>query len=195
MKSINKDLVFSYEQCGCIDPMKWHARTIVIPSTGEVKFAPLCNISDPCYSQSVASFANSQSLLKDYCQQCSPQCSLTTFSVHPSSWKAPPVWLLNETKKFVEKSGIPLPNDWSANWRSHVESNYLSIELIHQSSIVENYTQTETMTAVDALSNVGGQTGLWIGVSFLSLVEVAEMLFRLVRHQLIILRRTFSRIC
>ncbi|CAF4410788.1 unnamed protein product, partial [Adineta steineri] len=32
-------------------------------------------------------------------------------------------------------------------------------------------------------SNVGGQTGLWIGISFLSLMELAEMIYRLIRSQ------------
>ncbi|CAF4034752.1 unnamed protein product, partial [Adineta steineri] len=86
------------------------------------------------------------------------------------------------------------PIDWSTNWRSHIDSSYLSVELIHESNLVENYTQTETMTAVDVLSNVGGQTGLWIGVSFLSLMELAEMLYRLIRHQYYAIRRSRTKI-
>jgi hypothetical protein len=49
------------------------------------------------------------------------------------------------------------------------------------------------MTAVDVLSNVGGQTGLWIGVSFLSIMELAEMLYRLVRYQYHAIRRIHHR--
>ncbi len=82
------------------------------------------------------------------------------------------------------------PMDWSINWRSHIDSSYLSVELVHESTLVENYTQIATMTAVDVLSNVGGQTGLWIGVSFLSIMELAEMLYRLIRYQYHAFRRT-----
>lgn len=90
---------------------------------------------------------------------------------------------MDDIKKFVENSQIPLPIDWLQNWRSHIDSSYLSVELVHESTVVENYTQTATMTAVDVLSNVGGQTGLWIGVSFLSIMELAEMFYRLIRYQ------------
>ena len=150
--------------------------------------APLCNVSDKCYASAAAVFFTSEPLMATYCAYCPPQCVVTSFNVNPSLWRAPPSWLMGDIKAFVERSGVPLPTDWTTGWRSHVESSYLSVELIHESSFVENYTQIATLTAIDALSNVGGQTGLWIGVSFLSLMELAEMLFRLVRYQVQIIR-------
>ena len=179
---------FRYLQCGCINPKQWNARSILLPGSDRLIVAPLCNVSDKCYASAAAVFLTSESLMATYCAYCPPQCSVTSFNLNPSLWRAPPSWLMGDIKAFVERSGIPLPMDWTTNWRSHVESNYLSIELIHESSFVENYTQIATMKAIDALSNVGGQTGLWIGVSFLSLMELAEMLFRLVRYQIQIIR-------
>jgi len=155
--------------------------------------APLCNISDKCYSQAASVLLTSTSLLEKYCPYCPQQCLITNFNIKPSMWKAPPTWLLDDIKKFVENSKIPVPIDWSTNWRSHIDSSYLSVELVHESTLVENYTQTATMTAVDVLSNVGGQTGLWIGVSFLSIMELAEMLYRLVRYQYHAIRRIHNR--
>ncbi|CAF0778792.1 unnamed protein product [Adineta steineri] len=186
--------VYVYQQCGCINPKQWNARSVLLPDTKEIIIAPLCNISDKCYSQAGYTFLTSSSLLDQYCSYCSQQCSITSFNLKTSMWKTPPTWLLDDIKKFVETSQIPLPIDWSTNWRSHIDSSYLSIELIHESNLVENYTQTETMTAVDVLSNVGGQTGLWIGVSFLSLMELAEMLYRLIRHQYYAIRRSRNNI-
>jgi hypothetical protein len=150
--------------------------------------APLCNISDRCYSEAAHVFLTSPSLLEKFCSYCPQQCSITSFNIKPSIWKAPPTWLMNGIKKFVENSEIPLPADWSTNWRSYIDSSYLSVELIHESTLVENYNQTITMTAVDVLSNVGGQTGLWIGVSFLSIMELAEMFYRLIRFQYRVIR-------
>ena len=164
-----------------------------MPETEEMIVAPLCNISDKCYSQAAIVLMSSSSLLEKYCSYCSQQCSITNFNIKASMWKAPPAWLMDDIKKFVEQSEIPLPNDWSLNWRSHIDSSYLSIELIHESSLVENYTETATMTAIDVLSNVGGQTGLWVGVSFLSIMELAEMLYRLIRYQYHVIRRTHDR--
>jgi len=59
----------------------------------------------------------------------------------------------------------------------------VAIDVVRESILIEKYTQHATMSKVDVLSNVGGQTGLWIGISFLSLMEVAELLYRLIRHQ------------
>lgn len=172
-----------FEQCGCINPFQWNARTIIRPPTNEIIVANLCNISDPCYSRAAETLLTSNDLMRDHCSYCPEQCSITSFNLQSSVWKAPASWLMNDIKRFVESTDIPLPNDWSTQWRSHIESSYLSVELIHESSIVENYTQKATLSPVDVLSNVGGQTGLWIGVSFLSLMEFAEMVFRLLQYQ------------
>ncbi len=90
---------------------------------------------------------------------------------------------MNDIKQFVESSSIPLPANWNTTWSSDIPANYVALEVVCENTRVTNYTQDATLTAVDVLSNVGGQTGLWIGISFLSLMEVAEMLYRLIRYQ------------
>ncbi|CAF2785721.1 unnamed protein product [Rotaria sp. Silwood2] len=122
-------------------------------------------------------FLTSSYLLEKYCSYCPQQCFVTNFNIKPSLWKTPPTWLMDDIKTFLENSEIPLSIDWPTNWRSHIDSSYLSVELVYESTLIENYTQIATMTAVDALPNVGGQTGLWIGVSFLSIMELAEILY------------------
>ena len=62
-----------------------------------------------------------------------------------------------------------------------------------ESLFVEYFNQTASITLVDVLSNIGGQTGLWIGVSFLSMMEVVEMTYRLLRTQFHALRRKIKR--
>jgi hypothetical protein len=181
---------FRYQKCGCINPLQWLARSIFLPDSEEVIVAPLCNISDRCYPEAAHFLSTSPSFLDKYCSYCTQECSITNFNIKSSMWKAPPTWLMNDIKKFVENSEIPLPVDWSTNWQSYVDSSYLSVELVHESSLVENYTQIATMTAMEVLSNVGGQTGLWIGISFLSLMELAEMLYRLIRYQYHAIQRT-----
>ncbi len=71
--------------------------------------APLCNISDKCYSEAAYILSTSSSLLEKYCSYCTQECSITSFNIKPSMWKAPPTWLMNDIKKFVENSEIPLP--------------------------------------------------------------------------------------
>ncbi len=103
--------------------------------------------------------------------------------IKSSSLSAPPSFLMNDIKQFVESSSIPRPANWSTTWRSEIQANYVGLEVACESPRVTNYTQQGTLGAVDVLSNVGGQTGLWIGVSFLSLMEIVEMLYRLIRSQ------------
>lgn len=86
-------------------------------------------------------------------------------------------------KEFVENSSIPLPINWSEIWRTEIQNNYLAIEVARESSIVINYTQEATISLVDVISNVGGHTGLWIGLSFLSIMELLELLYRLAAFQ------------
>ncbi|CAF3328727.1 unnamed protein product [Rotaria socialis] len=185
--------VFTYKHCGCIDPLQWNARWVFLPETEQMILAPLCNISNKCYSEAAYVFLTSSSLLEQHCSYCPQQCFITDFSIKNSLWRTPPAWLVDDIKRFVENSKIPLPHDWLTNWRSHIDASYLSIELVHESTRIENYTQAATLTAVGVLSNVGGQTGLWIGVSFLSLMELAEMLYRLARQQYHTMRRNCIR--
>jgi hypothetical protein len=73
--------------------------------------------------------------------------------------------------------------DYSYAESSEIQANYIAVDVVCESTQVESYTQQPTIDAIALLSNVGGQTRLWIGISFLSLVEVAEMLYRLIRYQ------------
>jgi len=95
-------------------------------------------------------------------------------------------------KAFVESSSVPLPANWSTNWRDQIYTNYLQLSVICETTIVENYTQKATIQLVDVLSNIGGQTSLWIGMSFLSLMELAEVFYRLIRYQCHAIKKTIQ---
>lgn len=90
---------------------------------------------------------------------------------------------LTSVKSFVESSNISRSGNWSETWRTDIPANYVSLEVVCETTRTEIYTQQASVSAVDLLSNVGGQTGLWIGISFLSLLEIVEMLYRLGRSR------------
>ncbi|CAF3751624.1 unnamed protein product [Rotaria sp. Silwood1] len=178
---------YAYEKCGCVNPVLWNARSIVLPDTNNVVLAPLCNMTNtptPCYTQAVDELLNSLSLRQKYCSDCSQHCSIIDFIIHKSALASPLEWQMDGIKAFVESSIIPLPSDWSTEWRSHIKTNYLALSVVCETTIVENSTQTAQLGIVDVLSNIGGQTGLWIGISFLSVMEFIEMLYRVIRYQL-----------
>lgn len=72
----------------------------------------------------------------------------------------------------------------ATQWRECIRKSYLSIEVLDESALVGNYTTTTTLGFVDVLSNVGGQKGRRIGISFLSLIEASEMIYRLIRYHI-----------
>lgn len=191
-KSIEKDLhvhqndqiSFRYEQCGCTNPYLLGARWVVNITTREMIPAALCNPANDCYVKAMNQLLHSPDLVETYCSQCSDECLTTDFNVQSSALAAPYEWQKRGIKAFVENSSVPLPSDWSTAWNTLISSNYISINVVRLTGMVESNTQTSIVGLVDVLSNIGGQTGLWIGISFLSIMEVIEMLYRLLRYRL-----------
>jgi hypothetical protein len=192
---IKHSFAYSYDQCGCVSPDQWLARSVIMPGSDKVIVANLCNLGDPCHSNATIRLSETWSVWDRFCSHCTQACSTANFIVTPSSAKAPSTAALLDTKHFIEQLNLTLPSNWSENWQTEVENNYVSLEVICQSTLVENYTQEASIAAVDVLSNVGGHTGLWIGISFLSIMEVVEMLYRLLRHELhVLIRRIQPRV-
>ena len=161
----------------------WEIRSIILPGTTNIIVAPLCNASDTCIISAASGFMTSSSDTNDPDYGCPQQCSATDFIVEKSSLLAPMEWQMPDIRNFVEKSSIPLSVDWLTSWREQIHNNYVVISVERQSVVVENKTQTATLSLVDVLSNIGGQSGLWIGISLLSIMELIEMFYRLLRHE------------
>ncbi|CAF2570853.1 unnamed protein product [Rotaria sp. Silwood2] len=173
---------YIYEQCGCINPSLWNIRYTVLPGTKDINLGTLCNYTNPCYRRVADTFMTS-SLIKKKCADCTSQCSLISFPLDISSFTAPLEWQLDGIKAFVENSSVPLPLDWSTAWRMHIQNNYVAVSIVREAGVVDNNRQQAQMNLGDIFSKVGGLTGLWIGLSFLSMMEVIEMLWRLINYQ------------
>ncbi len=69
---------------------------------------------------------------------------------------------------------------------------------ISTNNVIGRLTDAPTQTTTNRIalsdeqftSNIGGQTSLWIGMSFLSMMELAEMLYRLIQYQFNAIQRT-----
>ena len=178
-----------YQQCGCISPLQWAFRYILVPGTNRIVQALLCNISDPCYTEATIRTRGPNPPTPTFDLNCGLECTTNEFIVRLSSSLSPASWYMDEVKSFVESFSIRLSKNWSTSWVAEIEWNYVGIEVITESTKFEVYTQQATLSPVDVLSNIGGQTVLWIGISFLSLMEIAEMIFRLIRYQSYSIRR------
>ncbi|CAF0822138.1 unnamed protein product [Adineta ricciae] len=174
---------YIYQECGCVSPVEWSARSVAVPGTNRIVVASLCAAENPCYTEAAIRLSNSTDLWDEFCSDCTQECTKIEYLVTPSLSKAPSTYFAYVTKAFVEASSVPLPTNWSTNWITEVEQNFVSVEIMCESIQVENYTQEASLNAAGVLSNVGGLSGLWIGVSFLSIMEFVEMLYRLLRRQ------------
>ena len=126
---------------------------------------------------------------REFCPECREECVSVRFSTKLSSVTASTDSLKAEIRRFVELSDVPLPANWSSVWPAEIQKNFVELTVQCESLTVEHYNQTASISLVALLSNIGGQTGLWIGISFLSLMEVVEMVSRLIRYQYQVLRR------
>ena len=179
----------SYDHCGCVDPYEWSARYFISPDGSRVIEAPLCNRTDPCFLEANQQFVVDATLWSTYCAECALACVWTTYVSKLSSFSAPPKWRMNRIKGYVESWTVPLPVNWSSTWQSDIVSSYVALDVFTADYRVDNYSETAAITGVDVMSNVGGHTGLWIGISFLSVMELVEMLYRLLRYYCRRLRR------
>ena len=145
--------------------------------------ASLCDLESVCFERASVAFFSSEALIEKYCSDCSEECSIISFTLQTSSSKPYLDWQMDQIKAFVENSSVQLPADWSTAWREHIHGNYLRVNILRETNVVEVNTQSASLDFIDVLSNVGGQTGLWIGISFLSIMELIEMIYRLIRYQ------------
>ncbi|CAF2695023.1 unnamed protein product [Rotaria sp. Silwood2] len=122
------------------------------------------------------------SIWNQFCSDCTQECLTVDFSVTPSAVSAQSAVNLHDIKDFLEQSGVTLSKNWSPAWTSEIQKNYVGVSVVCETTCVEIFTQDASINGVDLLSNVGGHTGLWIGISFLSIMDVVEMLYRLIRY-------------
>ncbi|CAF1291168.1 unnamed protein product [Adineta ricciae] len=174
--------IFTYEKCGCVNPYYWDIRSVLSPKTNTVISAPLCNVTNNCYTEAASAYINStKSINKNDEASCLQECEMNDFIIKKSSLATPTLWQLNDIKSFVENSSIPQPSDWSTSWPDYILQNYLAVSVVRETDVVEKNIQSASLSIGDVISNIGGQTGLWIGISILSVMELFEMIYRLLR--------------
>jgi hypothetical protein len=151
--------------------------------------ASVCNATDACSHKAFDRFKADPTMWYTFCPECRHECVSVRFDAKLSSVTAYTDLMKDDIKAFVESSGVPLPTNWSSTWPAEIQKNFVELYVECESLRVEHYNQTRSISPVDVLSNIGGQTGLWIGTSFLSLMELVEMAYRLIRYQYHVLRR------
>ena len=178
-----------FNECGCVSGEFWSIRYIIDPRTNRVIEAPICILTDTCFRRVSNRFKSNGTLWYQFCPECRHECVSVRFQTKLSSLTASTDSIQNEIKAFVESSSVPLPTNWESNWSAEIQKNFVQLTVQCESLTVEHYNQTPSISWVALLSNIGGQTGLWIGISFLSLMELVEVACRLIRYQYQVLRQ------
>ena len=115
---------------------------------------------------------------KDWFKYCPLECSndQITYSVSTSSFpsKSFAEVLLNNTyvRQNLDYINAPYTID-------SMRENFAYVNVYYDYSGYTLITETPSQEIVDLLSSVGGTMGLYIGISFLSFVEVFELMVRL----------------
>ncbi|CAF0969119.1 unnamed protein product [Brachionus calyciflorus] len=110
-------------------------------------------------------------IVKDICQpQCPLECNSMNYKIHYSFND-----FLNEKNNedlndFYNFTG---PN------RRQMKKDLVSLYFYYETLSYEEITEKESVDLVGLLSNIGGIAGLFLGISFLSLVEIIEIAFKI----------------
>jgi amiloride-sensitive sodium channel subunit alpha/amiloride-sensitive sodium channel subunit gamma len=62
----------------------------------------------------------------------------------------------------------------SGNW-SHIKNSILKVNINYESLSYKYIKENAVMSVIDLLAYIGGQMGLFLGISFLSFVEIFEI--------------------
>ncbi|CAM4756955.1 unnamed protein product [Rotaria magnacalcarata] len=143
----------------------------------------ICSMDEPCLKERIH-FNSSES-----CQECLPECEFIQYSVQSSYAHYPNMKANGHVSKRVQQHFIrdKRNNESSsgtelANVYMGIRDNIVAVEISASSDPTEILTESPMYTWVDLISSIGGQTSLWIGVSLISLVEIAELLYLLLNR-------------
>ncbi|XP_071794821.1 acid-sensing ion channel 1C-like [Asterias amurensis] len=131
-----------------------------------------CNSTEDgdCLERVENSFTSGQ--LK--CSYCQYSCNDTVFELTHSNSHWPNRNYENTVIDNIQKVSKDF-EDLIANNSNFVRENVLRVNIYYDSLDYEDIYQTEAYTLSTLASDLGGQVGLWIGVSVLTLCEILEI--------------------
>ncbi|XP_019640448.1 PREDICTED: uncharacterized protein LOC109482193 [Branchiostoma belcheri] len=146
------------ERCGCADPY------IKIPDNERA-----CHPRDPCRTDFKKLYLNG-SLQCD----CPEACSETVFTstVGFGEWPAP---LYAETfiDDMKDKKGTGFGNLGTA---AEIREGFIQVTVYFENMNIEHIYETPSYEVENLLGDIGGQLGLWMGISIMTVIELAEFL-------------------
>ena len=114
--------------------------------------------------------------------QCPIECKQVTYktSLHSASYPSDTyIQYLLQQSSFTSKYSTSIQN--SSEFKSIISNSIAKINIFYSDISYIVFTEAPTFTWEDLLGSIGGALGLFIGISFLSVAELFEILFEIIR--------------
>ncbi|XP_046577773.1 amiloride-sensitive sodium channel subunit beta-like [Haliotis rubra] len=147
----------SHDRCGCIQPGDNE-------SIGQI--CSLYNFTT-CYVPEYISLRQNATIQKSC--GCQVPCSFETYDVKLSTSRYPS----DVTVALTLKLGLAPDEEF-------IRDNLLEIRMFYEKLVVQSTTQTPQYTTETIIGNLGGQMGICLGASILTLTELGEFLLFLI---------------
>ena len=164
MKDTSFGVQYSEEGCHakCITEQVLNCDCIIL-STGD----DACSLFD-FYTCSIRNYETVQKYGLN-CSHCLPNCLTTTYDYKLSSSHFPS----HITESYTKERGWPLSN------KTQFKDRYARLLVYFETLQYTEIEQLPAMTLVELLSNIGGQLGLYLGASLITLMEIVDFLIGL----------------
>ncbi|GFV12253.1 hypothetical protein TNCV_1537491 [Trichonephila clavipes] len=160
----------SFKMCGCVDP--------TLPSTASRK---LCNVTD---KSEMCCLDNALNLLLQQNTDCDCPlpCTVTNYRemISVARWPSASSFLTGEARgKYYSHSF------------EYFRRSQAKLKIFFSSLIEKNYEQKPKFHSSEVFSHLGGEFGIWLGISLWVILELFEVVYFLAKYFVDFLRRYF----
>ena len=116
-------------------------------------------------------------------QYCLMECNPKYFSKLVTMGTYPTTWYANQLLKSNGLTQTLINNNLNSSILSltYLQNTVSKVNIFYQNMIYTSVTESPASSLSDLISFIGGNLGLFLGMSFLSLVEVIDILIQLIR--------------
>ena len=114
--------------------------------------------------------------------ECNPKyfSKLATMTSYPTTWYADQLLRSNVLKKTLTNNSL----NSSILSFTYLQNTVSKVNIFYQELIYTSITESPALLLSDLISFIGGNLGLFLGMSFLSLVEVIDIFIKLIQIEI-----------